>query len=408
MRIGIDCRTMLDWRKGGESAGIGHYTYYLVKHLVREDTANEYVLFLDKMIDQRVKEELLDSAKATVSVRNFPFQALKRCLPFVYGHMVISSMFEKAKLDLLHAPANALPMFYRRPAVVTVHDLAVYDHPEWFPMKYAGAALSFSERIVVPHSVSAARRVLAVSGQTKADLMRIFSAPDDKIDVIYEGAEPQPETFAAAGAAAVLKRLRLMGRRYCLQLGTLEPRKNLERSFEAFVALAGSDYHEYRGLDLIVAGRKGWHADQIIQALEKANSDLAQAAVKAHDEPRERIRYVGYLSPEDKVQVVANAAMFVFPSLYEGFGLPVIEAMSLGVPVIASRRASLPEICGEAALLVDPENVGEITLAMKKLYDDPALARGLSAAGRQRSKEFNWSRTARETVQAYAKAVNGA
>jgi alpha-1,3-rhamnosyl/mannosyltransferase len=359
------------------------------------------------MIDRRVKEEILDSAKARVAVRNFPFQALKRCLPFVYGHMVISSMFEKAKLDLLHAPANSLPMFYRRPAVVTVHDLAVYDHPEWFPMKYAGAALSFSERIVVPYSVNAARRVFAVSKQTKADLTRIFGVPAAKIDVIYEGAEPQAGA-ASTGPSAVLKRLRLEGRRYCLQLGTLEPRKNLERSFEAFVALVRSDQGKYRDLDLIVAGRKGWHSDQIVLAMEKANSELATAAVKVHDEPRERIRYIGYLSPADKVRVVANAAMFVFPSLYEGFGLPVIEAMSLGVPVIASRRASLPEICGDAALLVDPEDAGEITRAMKKLCDDPVLTRSLAAAGRKRSEEFNWSRTARETAQAYARALGGA
>ena len=398
---------MLDWRRGGESAGIGHYTYYLVKHLLREDADNEYVLFLDKMIDRRVKEELLDSAKARVAVRNFPFQALKRCLPFIYGHMVISSMFEKAKLDLLHAPANALPMFYRRPAVVTVHDLAVYDHPEWFPMKYAGEALSFSERIVVPHSVNAAKRVFAVSNQTKADLTRIFGVPAGKIDVIYEGAEPQGAA-AASGSSAVLKRLRLEGRRYCLQLGTLEPRKNLARSFEAFVALAGSDHRRYRDLDLVVAGRKGWHSDQILQAMGKANSDLAAVAVKAHEEPRERIRYIGYLSPTDKIQVIARAAMFVFPSLYEGFGLPVIEAMSLGVPVIASRRASLPEICGDAALLVDPEDVRDISGAMKTLYDDPALARALAEAGLKRSAEFSWSRTARETSQAYSKALTGA
>jgi len=398
---------MLDWRRGGESAGIGHYTYYLVKHLLHEDTENEYVLFLDKLIDRRVKEELLDSAKAKVSVRNFPFQALKRCLPFIYGHMVISSMFEKAKLDLLHAPANALPMFYRRPAVVTVHDLAVYDHPEWFPMKYAGAALSFSERIVVPYSVNAAKRVFAVSKQTKADLTRIFGVPAGKIDVIYEGAEPQ-RAAAPSGSPAVLKRLRLEERRYCLQLGTLEPRKNLERSFEAFVSLVGSDHRRYRDLDLIIAGRKGWHADQILQAMDKANSDLAAVAVKDHEEPRERIRYVGYLSPEDKIRVIARAAMFIFPSLYEGFGLPVIEAMSLGVPVIASRRASLPEICGDAALLIDPENVGDIAQAMKKLSDDPVLAGKLAESGLKRSADFSWSRTARETSQAYSRALSGA
>jgi len=300
-----------------------------------------------------------------------------------------------------------LPMFYRRPAVVTVHDLAVYDHPEWFPMKYAGAALSFSERIVVPYSVNAAKRVFAVSKQTKADLTRIFGVPAGKVDVIYEGAEPR-KAAASRGSSAVLKRLRLDERRYCLQLGTLEPRKNLERSFEAFVALAGSDLRRYRDLDLIIAGRKGWRSDQILQAMGKANSDLAAAAVKAHEEPRERIRYVGYLSPEEKIQVVAQAVMFVFPSLYEGFGLPVIEAMSLGVPVIASRRASLPEICGDAALLVDPDDVGDISRAMKKLLDDPVLARGLAESGLKRSAEFSWSRTARETSEAYARALNGA
>jgi glycosyltransferase involved in cell wall biosynthesis len=374
----------------------------LVKHLLQEDKVNDYVLFLDKHASKRIRQEII-GANPRVTIRNFPFQALGRCLPFIYSHMVISAMFEKARLDLLHAPANALPLFFRRPTVVTVHDLAIYDHPEWFPSKYQGA-LSFSERVIVPYSVKKARRVIAVSRQTKEDLKRIFKIPEKKIDVIYEGAEPSAVAGAGAGEDA-LKKLRLTKGKYVLYLGNVEPRKNIAAAVRAFVAVVGRDFPKYRDLDLIIAGRRGWHSSPVFEAMAEGNSDLAAAAVKSGLEPREQIRYVGYLAHDDKPAVLGGAAAFIFPSFYEGFGLPVIEAMSLGVPVLAAKRASLPEICGDAAVLVDPDSDEDIAAALKKILDDDGFSAELRARSLKRAAGFSWRRTALETIRTYEKAL---
>jgi len=392
---------MLNWKKTGEAAGIGHYTYYLVKYLLQEDKVNDYVLFLDKHASQRIRRDIIGS-NPRVTVRNFPFGALQQSLPFVYGHMVISAMFERARLDLLHAPANALPLFFRKPAVITVHDLAIQDHPEWFPSKYQGAP-SFSERVIMPYSVKKARRIIAVSEQTRNDLVRIFKVPEDKIDVVYEGAEPPPDVIGQGGKA--LARLRLRPGKYCLYLGNLEPRKNVAAAVRAFVLMVKKDFKRFSDLDLIIAGRKGWGSGPVMEAMADGNSALAAAAVAAGIEPREQVRYVGYLAHEDKLVVIARAAAFDFPSFYEGFGLPVIEAMSLGVPVIAAARASLPEICGDAALLIDPEDDKAHAAAMKRIFTEPELVAELSQKGRQRAAEFNWRRTARETIKVYEKAL---
>jgi len=396
---------MLNWKRTGESAGIGHYTYYLVKHLLKEDRTNEYVLFWDKDASKRIRQEIA-GGNPRVSFRNFPFQALKRCLPFIYGHMVISAMFERSRLDLLHAPANALPLFYTKPAVITVHDLSIYDHPEWFPSQYQGA-LSFSERVVVPYSVKKAKRIIAVSGQTKKDLVRIFKLKEDKIDVVYEGAEPPGAGVAdQSKARRFLSELNLVPGRYFLFLGNIEPRKNVAAAVRAFARFVGADFARYQDLDLIIAGRRGWKYGPVFQAMSEANSDLAAAAVAAGLTPREQIRYIGYLSHEAKTAVIGNATAFVFPSLYEGFGLPVIEAMSLGVPVITSDRASLPEICGSAAVLVDPEKDEDIASAMRRVIDDHIFSAELRQKALRRAADFSWQQTVRETIRVYEKAVS--
>lgn len=399
MRIGIDCRTMLDWRKGGEAAGIGHYTYYLVKHLLRQDHENEYVLFVDRHLSGRVKAEFGRRQPNKVAVRHFPFQVVDQAMPFVYGHMAVSVMFERLKLDLLHAPANALPLFYHGRAVVTVHDLAIYDHPDWFPSPYPGT-LGFAERVIVPYSVKHARRVIAVSKQTKRDLQRIFRLPGRKIDVVYEGAEEPPAGAFGEAADKTLKDLGLTRGKYFLYLGTVETRKNVPALVRAFVTAAGRSGGRGLDLDLIIAGKRGWNHDAALKAMRAANAQLGPGVGG-----RERVRYLGYLPAGKKPAVIAGAAAFVFPSLYEGFGLPVIEAMSLGVPVIASDRASLPEICGDAAILVNPEKEAAIANAMLKLSAKPDLAVELGRRGAVRAAGFTWEKAARETLAVYRKAL---
>lgn len=394
MRIGIDGRTMLNW-KGGEGAGIGHYTFLLAKNLLRQDRENEYVIFLDKAVSGRIRQEMLgDHPKA--SIRHFPFANAKKALPFVYSHMVISAAFERAKLDLMHAPANSLPLFYRRPSVITVHDLAIYDHPEWFPSPYPNS-LGFSERIVVPYSVKQARRIIAVSEQTKQDLIRVFNLPPEKIDVVYEGAG------APKGQASLdtMRQFGLESKRYFLFLGTLEPRKNVPTALRSFVEFVKEDPGKRGGYRFVVAGRKGWKYEPIMEAIEEANRALGELL---DDYGYERVRYLGYIKHEHKASLLRNALAFVFPSFYEGFGLPVIEAMSLKVPVICSNRASLPEICDRAGILVDPNDQPALTAAMGRMVGDPEYVIKLGEQGQQQATKFSWKRAAAKTLAVYRKA----
>jgi glycosyltransferase involved in cell wall biosynthesis len=388
MRIGIDCRSILA-PKGGEGAGVGHYTYFLVKHLLKADRENEYVLFFDRNGANEAKSGLAID-RPGIRCRQIPFSAIKRSLPFVYSHMFISSIFAKEKLDLLHAPANVLPLFYKGRAVVTVHDLAIYDHPEWFPGELPGGQ-TFSTRVVVPRSVSAATRVIAPSACTKNDLIRIFKADPARIDVIHEGAE---EITAPADAAARLEHYGLKPGGYVCFVGTLEPRKNIPVTVRAFMRATLRGWIP-EGTPLVLAGAHGWKEGLITEAVEQANAKLGA----------EMVRFLGYVPREDKVALTAMAKVFMFPSLYEGFGLPVIEAMRLGVPVITSNVSALPEICDGDALLIDPHDEEAAVEALHRIFTDEALVERLKRGGLERARLFTWDRTAQQTLEVYRRAV---
>ena len=387
---------MLNWR-GGEGAGIGHYTFLMVKNLLKIDKKNEYILFLDQRVNNQIQKECIGD-NPNASIRNFPFRNAGRALPFVYSHMVLSAAFEKAELDVLHAPANSLPMFYRGASVVTVHDLAIYDHPEWFPSPYP-KSLGFSERIIVPYSVNQARRIIAVSNQTKADLIRVFGLPKEKIDVVYEGAGTPK---AREDDEVVMRKLGLSSKKYFLFLGTLEPRKNIPTAIRAFARFVQEDTKNRAQYGFIIAGRRGWKYGPILESITKANEDLNK--VCGDQEPIERVRHVGYVKREDKAAILKNAIAFVFLSYYEGFGLPVMEAMSLGVPVIASNKASLPEICGDACIMVEPEDQPAVASAMKRLVADQGYVSELAEKGTIQSGKFKWKDAAAKTLNVYEAA----
>ncbi|HSD11937.1 MAG TPA: glycosyltransferase family 1 protein [Patescibacteria group bacterium] len=393
MRIGIDCRSILH-PEAGESAGVGHYVHHLVAALLREDVRNEYVLFFDNRDVAEAKRDLL-RGNPRVTARALPFRTLRRAMPFVYSHLVVSSVFDRERLDLLHGPANVVPFFYRRPWVVTVHDLAIYDHPEWFPAGSLGTQ-TFSKSVLVPHSLRHARRVIAVSQATKRDAMRIFGLDERKIDVVYEGAEP-PDSKGDPGAA--LSRLGLAKGDYLLWLGTVEPRKNVAAAIRAFAHAARRGWLPER-VDFVLAGRRGWKDRTSFDAIRDANEAIGGT--------RARVRYVGYLSAEDKHAVTASAGAFIFPSLYEGFGLPPLEAMAAGVPVIASDTAAVAEVCGDAALLVAPTDEEGFAHAIRAVWNDRAEAERLRDAGLRRAADFSWRKAARETLAVYERSARTA
>jgi glycosyltransferase involved in cell wall biosynthesis len=390
MRIGIDCRTILA-PGGGEGAGVGHYTYYLVKHLLRVDGENEYVLFCDPASVGRVQRDCI-AGRPRTEARIIPFFSIKKRLPFVYSHMFVSNVFARQNLDLLHAPAGTLPLFYRRPSVITVHDLSIYAHPEWFPGELPGSQ-TFSTRITVPRSVEAARRIIAVSESTKQDIERVFGVSAERIDVVPEGSE---EVAAGGDAEDRLAKYHLRPGDYVFFVGTLEPRKNLPTAIRAFVRAASREWLP-KSTVFAIAGAHGWKYEGILEAIAVANERLGS----------ERVRLLGYLSQRDKVAVMGEARAFLFPSHYEGFGLPLVEAMRLGTPVITSNVSSMPEVCGDAAILVEPEDEERMAVALRDIFGDSALAAAMRAKGRERGELFTWERAARETLEVYRQAAAG-
>lgn len=384
MNIAIDCRPIAR-PETGTMAGIGHYAYELVRHLLKLDDENRYALFFDESAGKALTHEIVGSSPRAV-VRLLPHGRAKRLLPYAWSHRVFAAAIAKERPHVFHAVTGSLPLGYKGASVLTAHDLAIYLHPEWFP----GGQL-FSRRVVVPAGLRRAERIIAVSDATRNDLERLFAVPKEKIRVIHLGAS-MPEPRAEGG------RVPLPERPYFLFLGTVEPRKNVEGLVAAYLSLNRAFPTLAGGSELVIAGAKGWKSDGVYAAIERANRELGAP----------RIRVEGYVSPARKAALMAHCLAFVFPSRYEGFGLPVLEAMAHGRAVIAGNRGGIPEFAARAALLVDPDHKAELTQAMKLLLEDPARRETLGRKGWERAHEFRWERTAGETLEVYEEAVRTA
>ncbi|OQA36764.1 MAG: Capsular glucan synthase [Parcubacteria group bacterium ADurb.Bin326] len=394
MRIGIDCRTILN-PNGGELAGVGHYTYYLVKNLLLIDKENEYVLFFDNNFSDFEQFEA-----PNVKIVKLPFYQYKKYLPITYSQMLISAFFAREKLDLLHSPANVIPLFYRWPAVVTIHDLAIYKFPDFFP---SGRILkqSFATKVLVPDSVSRAKKVIAVSQNTKDDIVDIFGIPENKIEVVHEGVISHGKNCPNQASFASVREKHNLSERYLLFVGSIEPRKNLIALVKAFKNYKLSEGENASDLELVFAGGKGWKNEGVFEAIKEANQILSAKG------DVESIKYLGYVSLADKLSLIAHATAFVFPSFYEGFGLPVLEAMSMSTPVVASNASSVPEITGkDGAILVDPYKESEIQDAISQIISDEGLREQLAIKGHNRAQEFTWRRCAEKTLAVYLEAVS--
>jgi glycosyltransferase involved in cell wall biosynthesis len=287
----------------------------------------------------------------------------------------------RAGADLLHAVHYELPLRAGLPSVVTVHDLTLLTHPEWHEaskVRYFGWAIR--------RAVAAATRVLCVSATTARDLAERLDVTPGRIDVTRLGTDLRP---AGEAEVAALRRRLGLGGPYLLGLGTVEPRKDLPTLVRAFAALAGELPHR-----LVLAGLAGWGTGALADAV--ARSGVA-----------DRVLLTGYLPEADKAALLTGAEVFAYPSRYEGFGLPVLEAMACATPVVTTTGGSLPEVAGDAALLVDPGDPDTLAAAIAKLAGDPDARQATAARGRARAATFTWERCAAETAAAYHRALDG-
>jgi alpha-1,3-rhamnosyl/mannosyltransferase len=280
--------------------------------------------------------------------------------------------------QIYHA-TNYVANHWECPVVATIHDLSFVRYPETHPQERLDWLAEG-----LPLTLDKAH-LIAVSQFTKQELMDVYNIPDDRITVIYEGLDSRFRPISSECASQRLKPFGLKAGDYILSLGTLEPRKNLIGLVEAYEQLPEATKNRY---PLAVAGIRGWKDEQIHASFNR----LFESG---------RIRLLGFVPDDDLPALYSGAALFVFPSFYEGFGFPPLEAMACGTPTLVSNRSSLPEMVGDGAGVVDPENPAQIAEAMVELLEDDSLRRNLSTRGIRRSAKYTWSRCAMETLDVY-------
>ena len=395
MRIGIDCRTILN-SKSSERAGVAHYSYYLLKHILEIDKNNEYILFLSH--GQTLPKELF---ARNVKVVNFS----KKIFPFIHSHYSVAQEIKNQHLNIYHSLSGILPLFFKGKSIITVADLSMYVNPQWFsPKKIFGDF--FWRKILIPKSIKKANRIIAVSENTKKDILRFFPIQEKKILVIHNGLER--ENISDNKVKEVLEKFNLIGKKYFLFIGTVEPRKNIINIIKAFEEFLYTPHPSARGghplpqgereksegeinkeeYFFVIAGGLGWKYEPMLDAIKNSTVNS-------------QIKYIGYISAEEKISLLKNTLCFVWPSLYEGFGLPILEAMACGAPVITSNTSSIPEVAGNASIMIDPNDMPALSQAMARVAHNENEQKKLRLLGIERVKSFSWEKTSQETLEAY-------
>ena len=311
---------------------------------------------------------------------NFGLRAL--AAPRLWTHARLGPETVLRPPDLLFVPSHVLPLIGPPRQVVTIHDLGYH----FFPAAHT-ARRRLELRLTTAWSVRRASRIIAISQATSNALKEYYRADPAKIRVVYHGLNPAFAPASDSAIAAVRERYNL-GQPYILYVGTLQPRKNLVRLIEAF---AKADLP--RETLLVIAGKRGWLSQPIEAAAERSGLG-------------ERVRLTGYLPDSDLPALLSGALAFAFPSLYEGFGMPVLEAMACGTPVLSSTTSALPEVAGDAALLVEPTDDKALQTALERLTQEPALRASLRERGLKWASEFSWQRCARETLAVLTDATS--
>jgi glycosyltransferase involved in cell wall biosynthesis len=310
-----------------------------------------------------------------------PVHARQRVQWVLGEQTLLPRLARKAGVELVHSLASTAPLHGRFHRVVTVHDL-IYAR---FPEAHAGVR-NLAMRALVPAAVRRSDRVIAISQSTRTDLVELLGTPAQRIDVIPQGLG-SGRREPALGEPVLRERFGLGERRVLLSVSAKRPHKNLLALIEALAAIPA----EGRPL-LVLPGYPTWHEHEL--------RERARSAGLSDD-----VLFLGWLSDEEMEGLWAIAEAFVFPSLYEGFGLPVLEAMARGVPVACSNASSLPEVAGDAALLFEPSDTQAIATAITRLLDDQALRERLRGLGLERARQFTWQRTARLTLASYARTL---
>ncbi len=371
LRIVLDVRRARDF-------GIGTYIRGLLHALAAIDSSNDYILLA-------LPEDVASFATLPPNFQTTPY---RRTDSYKRNHLAFPWFLHRMAPNLVHIPLNQVPLFMTEPYVVTIHDMAslLFD---------TGSGLRMdARRFLLRRGLLRAKRIMAVSEATRRDVRDALGIPPDRIRVVHNA--PNPDFFrpATADRARILERYQI-DYPFLLYAGNIRPQKNIPRLVEAFAVAREqlSRHPVYRRLHLIIIGDEISRYPSVRRAVVQSRVEKA-------------VRFLGFV-PFDALRIFfESAALFVFPSLYEGFGLPPLEAMATGTPVVASNVSSLPEVLGDAALLVNPENVFEIARAIQEALLDEDLRADLTAKGKLQSARYSWDRTAREVLAVYREVAD--
>lgn len=373
MRIGIDATAL-----PAQPVGAGNYIIQLIRALSVLEPDVEYVIFA-----QRSGRALIDLPTS----RQFHWRVVEDMAPairLVWEQVALPRLSRQAEIDVLHSLHYTRPLWLHCASVVTFHDMTFFLYPKlhtrakriFFPL-----ATRFSAR--------RARAIIADSESTRQDIIRLLNVPGEKVFAVLLGVDPSFRPMKDHGLMRRIGEHYHLPDKFILYLGMVEPRKNLPLLVGAYKELVdrGTDH------DLVVAGRFGWMYEDIFRQVESFGL-------------KHRVHFTGYISQHDLPVVYNLASLFVYPTLYEGFGLPPLEAMACGVPVITTNVSSLPEIVGDAGVLIPVNDHEALVTAMVQILKDQSLRAELASKGPLRAAQFTWERTARQTLEVYQKILN--
>lgn len=368
MLIGIDAsRAVTSIRTGTEA-----YAFQLISSLITLTEGQNYRLRL--YYNQKPADDLFPDLPHVESCV-IPFARL-------WTHVRLANELNRRPPDVFFTPAHVIPFSYRGISVATVHDLGYH----YFPEAHTRLQLAYL-KLSTRNNGRISRRIIADSRATKTDLVKLYKIDPGKIDVIYPGIDPQLARETDEQKVAAIRRKYNIGSPYLIFISTLQPRKNLQRLIRAYSASGLT--HE-----LVLAGKRGWHARQIMEEIDRLEPPV-----------RRRVKLTGFVDDVDKAALISGATALLYPSLYEGFGFPLLEGQICGTPVLAANTSSLPEIAGDAALLVNPEDTIAMAEAMQRLVTDASLQNDLRGRGYANARRFTWENAAAQVLQTLANAA---
>lgn len=383
MKIAFDGQTLLE----KEKTGIGYYTEGLVEHIIEQNAEDQFYINVFSFKQNRIKEKILEKyQKKNTKIQIckwFPLRLYKmiwNIIPIPYW------LFFKKKMDLTHFFNFYIPPFVKGKRVCTIHDMTIKAYPK---------TVRIENRIMMmlnlKKTCKRADRIITSSEFSKKEIVKYMDVNPDKISVLYSGVNL--DLYKPCKNLEKIKKVRdkySIPDKYYLYLGTLEPRKNIERLIMGYGILKSKK--EKKIPKLVIAGKKGWMYEDIFKLVKEK-------------ELLDDIIFTGYVTQAEAPILMSGAVAFVFPSLYEGFGMPPLEAMACGTPVITSNCASLPEVVGNDGILVDPYSVEEISNALEEIYIDSEKAKKMSIMGIERAKKFSWDILSEKLYEIYEQTI---